>query len=178
MDTYQSIGFTKKTYGVKGELKLNIADKYLEDFAQADVLFLNLAGRKIPHFVEYINFENPFTIKFEDYNSKEAAIELTGVEIFMRVKDLLAEEEKVLEVVENGLQYEKYVGYQIKDKMVGTIGVIEEIVEYPQQEMAAIKIDEKEVLIPLNDQLILVVKEEEKIIEMDLPAGLLELSSK
>ena len=106
METYQSIGFTKKTYGVKGELKLNIEDQYLEDFAQADVLFLNLSGRKIPHFIEYINYENPFTIKFEDYNSKEAAIELTGVEIFMRASDLLAEEDKVLEIPDNALFYE------------------------------------------------------------------------
>jgi len=75
METYQSIGFTKKTYGVKGELKLNVEDQYLEDFAQADVLFLNMAGRKIPYFVDYINFENPFIVKFEDFDSKESAIE-------------------------------------------------------------------------------------------------------
>ena len=58
MSDYQSVGFTKKTYGVKGELKVNIPDNYLEDFAQAEVLFLGLAGRKIPYFIEYINFEN------------------------------------------------------------------------------------------------------------------------
>ncbi len=176
MGSYQSIGFTKKTYGVKGELKLNIVDKYLEDFAQANVLFLNLAGRKIPHFVEYINYDNPFTIKFEDYNTKEAAIELTGVEIFMREIDLLAEEDKVLELPDNGLQYEKYVGYQIKDKEVGLIGEIVEIVEYPQQEMAALTFNKKEVLIPLNEQLIVEIIDEEKLIEMDLPEGLLDLS--
>lgn len=176
MASYQSIGFTKKTYGVKGELKLNVEDKYLEDLSQAEVLFLNLSGRKIPHFVEYINFENPFFIKFEDYDSKEAAIELTGVEIFMRESDLLAEEEKVFEIPDNGLFYEKYIGYQIKDQTAGVLGAIEEIVAYPQQEMAALTINEKEVLIPLNEQLIVEVKEEEKMIEMDLPEGLLELS--
>jgi len=95
MSDYQSIGFTKKTYGVKGELKLTIPDNYLEDFAQAEVLFLGLAGRKIPYFIEYINFENPFTVKFEDYNSKESAIELTGKEIFMRTKDLLPAEDQL-----------------------------------------------------------------------------------
>ena len=173
MSEYQSIGYTKKTYGIKGEIKLNITDRYLEDFAQAEVLFLNLAGRKIPYFIEYINFENPFTLKFEDYNSKESALELTGKEIFMRTKDLLPEEEKVLEI--EGLVYEKYVGYQIEDTTKGNLGVIKEIVEYPQQEMAILSIDQNEVLIPLNEQLIRSIDEIEKLIKMDLPLGLLEL---
>ena len=174
METYQSIGYTKKTYGVKGELKLNIADEYLEDFAQADVLFLAIAGRKIPYFVEYINFENPFTLKLEDFDSKEKVVELTGKEIFMRQSDLLKEEEKVLEF-EPTLRYKKYVNFEIHDKILGKIGIIEEIIEYPQQEMAAIKFQEKEMLIPLNEQLILTIDAENKVIEMDLPDGLLEL---
>jgi len=174
MEAYQSIGFTKKTYGVKGELKLNIEDRYLEDFAQADVLFLNIAGRKIPYFLEYINFENPFTLKFEDFDSKESAIELTGKEIFMRTADLLTEEEKVFEVVGN-LVFEKYIQFKIKDKTLGTIGIIEEIIEYPQQEMASLIFQEKEVLIPMNEALIVKIDAENKVIEMDLPAGLLAL---
>jgi len=174
MEAYQSIGYTKKTYGVKGELKLNIADRYLEDFAQADVLFLDIAGRKIPYFLEYINFENPFTLKFEDFDSKESAIELTGKEIFMRTSDLLTEEEKVFEVVGN-LVFEKYIQFEIQDKTLGRVGVIEEIVEYPQQEMASLNFKEKEVLIPMNESLIIKIDTENKVIEMDLPAGLLAL---
>ncbi len=174
MEAYQSIGFTKKTYGVKGELKLNIEDRYLEDFAQADVLFLDIAGRKIPYFLEYINFENPFTLKFEDFDSKESAIELTGKEIFMRTTDLLAEEERVFEVVGN-LVFEQYINFEIVDKTLGEIGIIEEIIEYPQQEMAALRFQEKEVLIPMNEQLITKIDTENKVIEMDLPEGLLSL---
>lgn len=174
MEAYQSIGYTKKTYGVKGELKLNIEDRYLEDFAQADVLFLDMAGRKIPYFLEYINFENPFTLKFEDFDSKESAIELTGKEIFMRATDLLAEEEKVFEVVGN-LVFEKYIQFEIKDKTLGRVGVIKEIIEYPQQEMASLTFQEKEVLIPMNESLIIKIDNDKKVIEMDLPEGLLAL---
>lgn len=174
MESYQSIGFTKKTYGVKGELKLNIEDKYLEDFAQADVLFLGIAGRRIPYFVEYINFDNPFTIKLEDFDSKESAIDLTGKEIFMRATDLLKEEEKVFEVVGN-LVFEKYVGFEIHDETLGKIGQIEDIIEYPQQEMAALTYQEKEVLIPMNEQLIVNIDDKGQVIIMDLPEGILAL---
>ncbi len=173
MSDYQSIGYTKKTYGVKGELKLNIPDKNLEDFAQAEVLFLSVNGRKIPYFVEAIKFENPFTVKFEDINTKEAAIELTGTEIFMRTKDLLPATEKVLEIAT--LKYEKYINFKIEDNTQGLLGEIEAIVEYPQQEMGVLTIKEKEVLIPLNEQLIISIEMDTKVILMDLPEGLLEL---
>ena len=73
------------------------------------------------------------------------------------------------------MRYKKYVNFEIHDKILGKIGIIEEIIEYPQQEMAAIKFQEKEVLIPLNEQLILTIDAENKVIEMDLPDGLLEL---
>jgi len=174
MSDYQSIGFTKKTYGVKGELKLNITDYYLEDLAQAEVLFLRLAGRKIPYFIEYINFENPFTVKFEDHNSKESALELTGKEIFIRTKDLLPDETKVI-AVDKGLFFAKYVHYTIEDRTLGKLGKIEAIVEYPQQEMAVLTINESEILIPMNEHLILAIEEGAQIIKMDLPEGLLNL---
>ena len=93
----------------------------------------------------------------------------------MRTKDLLAEEEKVLEIEAGGLLYEQYVNYIIEDKTHGSLGKIEEIIEYPQQEMAAISIKEKEVLIPLNEQLIINIDDGTKTISMDLPDGLLNL---
>ena len=176
MDNYQSIGFTKKTYGVKGELKLNIQDKYLEDLAQTEVLFLGIAGRKIPNFIEYINFENPFTIKFEDYNTKEAVIELTGKEIFMRKSDLLPVEEKMLIVEEDSLFYEKYTGFTIRDNLLGVLGKIKEVIAFPQQEMAVVLIKEKEVLIPLNEQLIVEIDEAKQLIVMELPEGIVDLN--
>jgi 16S rRNA processing protein RimM len=175
MDNYQSIGHTKKTYGVKGELKLKIADKHLEDLAHSDVLFLDMDGRKIPCFVEYVNFENPFTIKFEDYDNKESAQDLTGKEIFLRASDLLSPEERTIEV--EGLYYEKYLGYIIEDQELGPVGTIDEIIEYPQQEMALILKNEAEILIPMNEQLITEIKEKDKVIIMNLPTGLIDLST-
>jgi len=76
---------------------------------------------------------------------------------------------------EETLIYQKYVSFEISDKTLGEIGVIEEIIEYPQQEMAAVTYKDKEVLIPLNDQLIVKIDLDGKRIEMDLPEGLLAL---
>ena len=58
---------------------------------------------------------------------------------------------------------------------MGLLGAIEAIIEYPQQEMAALTIEGKAVLIPLNEQLIISIEAETKVIRMDLPEGLLAL---
>ena len=173
MNDFKSIGFTKKTYGIKGELKLKIEDNYLEDFAQAKVVFLNIEGQKIPFFIKAINFDNPFTIKFEEYESREAVIKLTGKEIFLQNIDIIAPENRTIEPTT--LFYQKYVGYQLIDKELGKIGLIEEIIPYPQQEMATITYLGKTILIPLNEYLILKIDEIAKEILVELPEGMLDL---
>jgi 16S rRNA processing protein RimM len=66
------------------------------------------------------------------------------------------------------------VGYTIVNAGV-EIGVISEIEEYPQQEMATINYNKKDILIPLNEQFIIKLDNKKKVIEMELPEGLLEL---
>jgi 16S rRNA processing protein RimM len=45
----------------------------------------------------------------------------------------------------------------------------------PQQEIAVVVYQNKEVLIPLNEKLIVSIDEDKKVILMDLPEGLLTL---
>ena len=67
------------------------------------------------------------------------------------------------------------ISYEIISERDGAIGVIEEVIEMPQQIMGIVNYQGKEVLIPLNDQFITGVDEEKKILEMELPEGLLDL---
>ena len=174
MERYILIGITKKTYGTKGELKMKIEDKYLEDFMNAQVVFLKIGGKKVPFFLDGIRVSNSLLAKFEDIDSPEDAIPITSKEVYLREKDLIPEEARIFEVEET-LVYKKYEGYLIEDEGVGEIGVIQEIQEFPQQEMALIRFNEKEILIPIHEDLIIRIEESERKIVMKLPEGLLEL---
>lgn len=174
MKDYISIGYTKKTHGTKGHLKIKVNNQYLEDFAQAEVLFFEVKGKLVPHFIEDINFGHQVITKFEDIDSREAATYITAKEIFLRTKDILADKDRELEVVET-LAFAKYINYTLIDTEQGSIGKIEEIVEYPQQEMAVVIYKNKEILIPLNQQLINSIDDKKQTILLDLPEGLLDL---
>jgi 16S rRNA processing protein RimM len=171
-DKTVQIGYTKKPHGLKGEVKLHIEERYLEDLMETEVVVLNMKGKPTPFFVEDIRVGNAIIAKFEDVNDLDAANQIANKELSLREKDILADDEREFEF--EGMQFERCVGYTILDKGVA-VGIINEVVEFPQQEMAFIERDGREVMIPLNKAFILKVNEKEKTIDMDLPDGLLEL---
>ncbi len=169
MQELVSIGYTKKAHGVKGAIRVSIKDQYLATFEEIDVLFLALKGRNIPFFIESKVFETPYRVTFEDHTTREAIEPLTGKEILIQ-KDKL-----ILEETPDDLIYGAYIGYLIVDNTEGEIGTIRDIQEFPQQEMAFVLYQNKEILLPLNEYLIESIEEDSKTILVNLPEGLLDL---
>ena len=63
------------------------------------------------------------------------------------------------------------------NKNTGLIGVLHEIQENKFQQLMKIKTSQnKEILIPFVEEFILEINSKNKIIELDLPAGLLEMN--
>jgi 16S rRNA processing protein RimM len=173
MDELVSIGYTQKPHALNGEIKVFIEEAYLEDFLQASIIFLDLKGQKLPFFVEQIRGGSALIVALEDINSREDADKISKKELFIRQQDLIPDVQRQLPV--QGLKYGAYEGFTIQDTQIGKIGVIQEIVELPQQEMAVVQYQEKEILIPLNQTWIIEIIEKEQLIIMDLPEGLLDL---
>ena len=173
MSDYVPIGYTKKVHGTKGELKAHIFDERLEDFLQTEVVFLQIRGKQVPFFIEKYD-DGRALLHLEDVTSREEALALTSKELFLRSQDIIPDEEREWEV-QGGLEFSYLVGYLVHDKTAGKIGEIEEVLEYPQQEMAVIAYQEKELLVPLNEALFVEIKKAEKELLMNLPEGLLHL---
>ncbi len=167
---YIQIGRVSKTHGIDGALKLKINERYFDDFAEAEVLFVELAGKHVPYFVEEMRGGLDPIVKFEDLDQREEAQKLSGKVLYLRESDLLPmEEESALE------QFERYQGYTLVDETLGEIGPIDEIMEMPGQYMAACQYQGREVLIPLNKVFIKGVDVGQQVLKMDLPEGLLDL---
>lgn len=172
MDKYIEIGFAGKTHGVSGELKFSVEDDYWDDFEKADVLFLEVGGRKTPFFVESIKSGNLLLVKFEDISSREAANDLTNRPVFMRQKDVTS---KTIDSVRVEDMFDLLPGFFINQTNGEPVGKINEVLEFPQQIMAVVDYDGKEVFIPLNDVFIKDIDQEQRILLMELPEGLLDL---
>lgn len=172
---YINIGRTGKAHGIAGEMKLHIEERFLEDFLKNERIFIDIKGTKIPYFVANVRGKGDMILQLEEVENRDVALQLQSREVFLREKDLLLEEEREFEVAEEEtLEYEHLTGFLIVDQTLGEIGAITEVLEMPQQEMAFLNYKNREVLVPLNAQLIVEIDAKNKKVMMDLPEGLLE----
>ncbi len=167
---YISIGKLGKAHGLSGAVKANIEDRFLEDLADKGVCFLELSGQKVPYFIDGIQDGNQLILSFEGVSSREQAMLLQSKEILMRLQDIHPEN---LES-EEGLVYAFCTGFCIYDPEGKAIGIIEEVLDMPQQEMALLNNEGKEVFIPLHPDWIIEIDEDKQQVLMDLPDGLLD----
>lgn len=173
---YISIGRTRKTHGLLGELKVVIEPRFLEDFLKTEMIFLELRGKKVPYFIESARngaAGADALVKFEEIDDLTAAQGIAQKEIFMRESDLLADEEREIEVPEKG-GYGYCEGYKIMDKTLGEVGVIESVAQLPQGDMAILKYKGKEVMAPLVAAFIEKVDIPSRTVFTDFPEGLLD----
>lgn len=174
MEDYIQIGYTKKTQGFKGVLRMVIEAPYEEDAINAGAFFLEINGRYLPYFIDEMEIDKNSFVKFEEVDSKEAAVALTSKGIYLRKSDI-KEIKTIAETPNGNLQYGYLKGYQLHDISLGVIGGILDVLEFPHQEMASVLYQEKEILIPINEQLIDSIDKDAKKVIFDLPEGILDL---
>lgn len=172
MINYINIGYTRKAHGLEGELKCAIEERYEEDFLSNERIFIDIKGSKVPYFIANMRGKGEMILQLEEVTNRDQAVLLQSKGIFLREQDLIPEEERELEVEEETLQYARLVGYLLRDQTTGDIAVINEVLDMPQQEMAFLTYQSREVLIPLNEHLILAIDDANKTVLMDLPEGL------
>ncbi|WP_448636141.1 ribosome maturation factor RimM [Pedobacter panaciterrae] len=71
--------------------------------------------------------------------------------------------------------YNDLKGFVVFDETHGELGEIIEVNEYPQQFVATVAYQSKEILFPLNDDMIVEIDEDEGTMLVDLPEGLLDI---
>lgn len=169
MENYISVGKLSKPHGISGALVFLLDFELQDEELFPPHFFIEKKGMYTPLFIHSYSLNNDLSgyVQFEEINSRTEATPLTGKEIFLLEKDV----EKYF-VEEEG--YEVLIGYTLFDNET-KIGTIIDIEEMPMQIMAIVQIGEEEHLIPLADDWVLDIKEDEKIIILNLPDGLLDL---
>ncbi len=169
---YLEIGKIKKPHGLNGELKATIDERYYADINEVEAFFVALEGDHAPYFIESLRGSSTIILKFEDIDSKEDASLFTNKRLYLRRQDVTLSEE---EINDTGMEYSFLEGFTLHVEELGEIGKILRVEEFPQQEMATVQYQEKELFLPLLEQWITAVDKAQKIVQMDLPEGLLDI---
>ncbi|HRP89645.1 MAG TPA: ribosome maturation factor RimM [Edaphocola sp.] len=167
---YIEIGKINSSHGLNGTISLVLHKKNATLIKKMKHLFLGIKRESyIPFFIEELKVEHPqeCLVKFEDIDSIEAAKKLNGKPVF-----LSTDQYKNLDLAEKEINF---IGFEVKDKTVGSIGKVEELFETPGQLLATVNYQGKEVIFPINDATLVSVNIELKILVVALPDGLLDV---
>jgi 16S rRNA processing protein RimM len=112
-----------------------------------------------------------YLVKFEDVEQKEDAEKLSRKPVFITEEQF----KEWINVEELPQDFAYLVGYDLLNQDRQLIGAIEDIMNLPEQDLAQIMVNGREVLVPLQDDLILEINNKKQFIQVDIPDGLLEM---
>jgi 16S rRNA processing protein RimM len=158
------IGKILKTHGFNGNLKVAVNTLFLKDILSCKHFFID----KLPYFVETIQNAGggQFILKLEDINTKETAQNLCG-------KQLCIDKNQAKKWQQH-TDDQSIKGFAIYDGDTYT-GIVSDIIEMPQQMMIAAEINQKEILIPINEAFVLEINPEQRKIILNLPENYLQI---
>ncbi|MBE6346022.1 MAG: 16S rRNA processing protein RimM [Lentimicrobiaceae bacterium] len=163
------IGKIVKTHGLKGEVTLRIDNEQFDEIEELNYFLLDINDKLIPFFIENIVYHsNKAFVLFQDLKNLEAANQLVGCVVYLPL-DLLPEKDG------NDFYSHEVIDFVVVDEEKGELGKVQEIIEYPTQSIIQIIKNDKEILIPIHDDIIKNVDREGKKILINAPAGLIDM---
>lgn len=164
MSQYTQVGRLKKAFGDDGRLRITLFEDYLEFSSNQKIFFVLLDGFYVPFFVKSFN-QDKGTIKFDYILNQAEADEIGDNPLFLpkiqleRTKTTHSEPKHLI-----------YKGYELYDQNEKYVGIIEDVLSYPMQELLLLR---QNVLIPINMGLIIKSNNEIKRLFLEIPEGLI-----
>ena len=164
------LGKILKTFGNNGQLMVHLDVDEPEKYQKLESVYLDVYGEWIPFFITKVELKtrNSAVFSFADVLSADEAEEYTGREMFLPMSTL---------PILSGQQFyfHEVEGFTVIDARYGNLGIVESILDLHQQALFQVRSGEKEILIPVVDQIIKEVDREKKILFIEAPEGLIDL---
>lgn len=169
IDACYQLGQVIKPHGTKGEVQVFLDVDDPGYYKKLESVFLEINQKLVPFFITSIQISNNIGIvKFEDINSIEDTDSIISAPIYLPDEFLPALEE-------GQFYYHEIIGYKIQDSVLGFVGEIVDIITLPKNEIFSFTYKGVEVLAPLNDAVIQKIDHQNKVVEVTLPEGLIDV---
>lgn len=164
------VGKIVKKYSFKGELLVKLDTDDPKQFLEMESVFVEQHRNLIPFFIEKSSLHKStlLRVQFEEVKNEEDADALLK-------KDLYLPLSKLPELTGNKFYYHEVVGFNVIDIVFGEVGIITGVNDFAPQHLFEVNHNGKQVLIPINDEIITKVDREAKSISIEAPEGLIEL---
>ena len=174
-DSWLKIGKVKGAHGIKGELYILVFSGQMDWLP--DIEFISLKAQelqvepqvKLP-VLDVRPHKKGFIFKTQEITNRTDAEKFVGWELFLPTSFFTTQPE------EDHFFLREIEGFRVTDKRLGPVGQVVGFVSHSAQDLIRLKSDEGEFLVPLVKAFILNVDRSQKVLSMDLPEGLLDIS--
>lgn len=154
-----------KSNGINGELLMSFRDIDPSEIDQHEPVFINFDGLPVPFFIESFTQRgsNKALVKLNDISTLEDAEEIVGRPVFA--------EEASYEFEDDG--YEDLIGWALFDEKGNRRGEVVDYEDIPGNPCVVVETADGQAMVPLHEDLIISVDEDNQTITMEIPDGLL-----
>lgn len=170
-DDHYFTGSLLKTTGNKGEVILKFNSDLSDEILKLESILIEVDGKLVPFFIETIKVKSNTTVivKFEDIDAEEKSTEFIDSEFYISKK-------QKTELKIDTSNYIDVTGYTVKDQNSKIVGSVIEFIDFAKNPLLNIKTETQEVLVPANEDLIIEVDDDARVILLNIPEGLIDLS--
>ena len=164
------LGKIVSKYSFKGEVLVKLDTDDPELYENMESVFVSLGSNLVPFFIDRcrLHKSNLLRIDFEEVKSESDADRIMGCHLYLPLSMLP-------KLSGNKFYFHEVVGFTMIDKVHGDIGIIQSINDTTAQALFEVLKGDKQLLIPVNDDIIVKIGREKKIIEVTTPEGLVDL---
>lgn len=164
------LGKVVKPFSFKGEVLIKLDTDEPESYEKIDAVFIEIKDNLIPFFVEQskLHKSDLLRVKFEDIDNENDVNSLLKCDLYLPLTALP-------KLDDDQFYFHEVIGFDVIDSIKGLIGTIKYINDNTAQTLIVIEYENKEVLIPMNDDIIDSVNKLDKKICITAPEGLIDL---
>ncbi|MEY8780267.1 ribosome maturation factor RimM [Allomuricauda sp. XS_ASV26] len=164
------LGKVVSKYSFKGEVLVKLDTDEPDIYENMESVLVSLGNNLVPFFIDRcrLHKSNLLRIDFEEVKDEPTADKLIGSELYLPLTMLPP-------LTGNKFYYHEVIGFTVMDELHGDIGIVESVNDSASQDLFEVKKGDKELLIPVSDDIITKIDRENKTIHVKTPEGLVGL---
>jgi len=164
------LGKIVSKYSFKGEVLVKLDTDDPETYENMESVFVSLGNNLVPFFIYRcrLHKSNLLRIDFEEVKTESDADRIMGSKLYLPLAILP-------KLSGNKFYYHEIIGFTVIDAIHGNIGTITGVNDTTSQALFEIEKGDKQILIPVRDEIITKLDRETKTIYVTTPEGLVDL---
>ena len=166
------LGTVVAKYSFNGEVLIKLDTDEPQQYLSLASFLLEQKTGLVPYFTTAVKLHKTelLRVSIEEVDSEHQANELIGKSVYLPLDQLPS-------LNDDQFYYHEIIGFEVIDSLQRPIGIIKGVNDASSQVLLEVEHNNRQILIPLVDELIQKFDKKEKQLYLSIPEGLLDLDS-